>query len=295
MNIVDNDAKTMAARWVRVSVEMLNHPALDHGPFDRRSAWLWLITNAATRDKTVNHKGKPFPLKRGQVLAGRAYLASVWNWSEKQVRLFLELLASENMVEKGQSNGHFANVLTISNYGKYQDVVGKRDQKEGQSAASAGPEQGQTVTGNTYNTGSEVTPPTPPSGGKHDDMPAHVKPISNWNQAFRRPEEIHGIVVNGDRVELVNGTRAEWLERFKGDAQALDLALIQVSLQPNSRTPIRQQVDRQLARMAAERHDRDQRYQAAAARSSASPRGTTQQKTGKPSLRDFLQRAEASQ
>lgn len=125
-------------------------------------------------------------------------------------------------------------------------------------------------------------------------MPAHVKPVSNWNQAFRRPEETHGIVVNGDRVELVNGTRAEWLERFKGDAQALDLALIQVSLQPNSRTPIRQQVDRQLARIASEKHDRDQRYQAAA-RSNAGPRGATQQKTGKPSLRDFLQRAEVSQ
>jgi hypothetical protein len=294
MNIGD-DVGNSKARWVRVSVEMLSHPALDHGPFDRRSAWLWLITSAATRDKTVSHKGQPFPLKRGQVLAGRAYLAKVWDWSEKQVRVFLDLLTSENMVEKGQSNGHFANVLTISNYGKYQDVPLEKDQKKGQSTASAGPVQGQTVTGNTYNTGSEVTPPTPPSGGM-DDMPSHVRPITNWAQAFRRPEETHGIVVNGEKVELVNTTRVEWLERFKGDAQALDLALIQVSIQPNSRTPIRQQVDRQLARMAAERHDRDQRYQAAAARSNASPRGTAQHKTGKPSLRDFLnQPAEANQ
>jgi hypothetical protein len=162
MNISD-DAGNSKARWVRVSVEMLGHPALDHGPFDRRSAWLWLITSAATRDKTVSHKGQPFALKRGQVLAGRAYLASVWNWSEKQVRLFLELLASENMVEKGQSNGHFANVLTISNYSKYQDVTAEKNQRKGQSAASAGPEQGQTVTLDTLVTKKET--PLPPKGG----------------------------------------------------------------------------------------------------------------------------------
>lgn len=151
------------ARWVRVSVEMLEHPVLDNGAYDRRSAWLWLITNAAVRDKMVNHKGRPFALKRGQVLVGRAYLASVWNWSEKQVRLFLELLASENMVEKGQSNGHFANVLTISNYGKYQDVTKEKVQLQGQSAASAGPVQGQTTTRNTLVT--KIDTPLPPKGG----------------------------------------------------------------------------------------------------------------------------------
>jgi hypothetical protein len=161
MNIGD-DVGNSKARWVRVSVELLNHTALDHGPFDRRSAWLWLITNAAVRDKMVNHKGQPFALKRGQVLAGRAYLATAWNWSEKQVRVFLELLASENMVEKGQSNGHFANVLTISNYAKYQDVPQEKDQKKGQSGASAGPVQGQTSTLDTSYTNNT---PLPPKGG----------------------------------------------------------------------------------------------------------------------------------
>lgn len=162
MNI-DNDAGNSKAWWIAVCVNTFEHPVLDHGPYDRRSAWLWLIANAATRDKTVSHKGQPFALKRGQVLAGRAHLAKVWNWSEKQVRLFLELLASENMVEKGQSNGHFANVLTISNYGKYQNAAPEKVQKKGQSTASAGPEQGQTITLSTLDTIKET--PLPPKGG----------------------------------------------------------------------------------------------------------------------------------
>lgn len=144
------------ARWVRTSVEMLDHPILNVGPYSRRDAWLWLIAHAAWRDKRVNHKGRPLDLKRGQVLVGRAFLAETWGWGEKQVRIFLELLVADNMLEKGQSNGHFANVVTICNYDKYQSV--DHDEKpvqgpeQGQSAASAGPEQGQTLTKDTSNT-----------------------------------------------------------------------------------------------------------------------------------------------
>lgn len=143
-------------RWTRHAVGMLDHPILNVGPYDRRSAWQWLIDNAAWKDKRVNHKGRPLDLKRGQVLAGRAFLAERWGWGEKQVRIFLDLLASENMVEKGQSNGHFANVITICNYEKYQspDKAEQPDEgpEQGQSAASAGPVQGQTLTISTITT-----------------------------------------------------------------------------------------------------------------------------------------------
>ena len=38
------------SRWVRTTVEMLDHEILQ-GPYDRRSAWLWLIAHAAWKDK----------------------------------------------------------------------------------------------------------------------------------------------------------------------------------------------------------------------------------------------------
>lgn len=145
--------KNACSRWIATCVDVFEHPVLDKGPYDRRSAWLWMIANAAWKDKTVNHKGRPLELKRGQLIAGRAFLAETWGWSEKQVRIFIELLADENMIEKGQSNGHYANVVSICNYDAYQSPQEMDSQRKGQSAASAGPEQGQTLTNTTNITG----------------------------------------------------------------------------------------------------------------------------------------------
>jgi uncharacterized protein YdaU (DUF1376 family) len=81
----------------------------------------------------------------------------------------------------------------------------------------------------------------------------------------------YGVCYDGKaRVALVNGTHAEWLERF-GDADRLDVALIQagVCLQPKSGTPIASQVFRHLARQAADKLDRDKRYEEATKRNAA--------------------------
>lgn len=142
-------------RWVRTTVEMLDHEILQ-GPYDRRSAWLWLIAHAAWKDKRVSHKGRPLELKRGQVLAGRAFLAETWGWSEQNVRTFIHLLVADGMVILNQSGGHFANVLTICNYDKYQsanDDSQPVDQPEpNQSLTSVQPEPNQTLTIDTSST-----------------------------------------------------------------------------------------------------------------------------------------------
>lgn len=130
--------------WIRTCVDVFDHEILDVGPYDRRSAWLWMVAHANWKDKRVNHKGRPLEIKRGQLLAGRAFLAETWGWSEKQVRLFMDLLSADGMIKKGQSNGHFANVVTICNYDVYQTVPNAAEPVEGpeqgQSGASAGPD-----------------------------------------------------------------------------------------------------------------------------------------------------------
>jgi hypothetical protein len=181
MNIGD-DVGNSKARWVRVSVEMLSHPALDHGPFDRRSAWLWLITNAALKDHKANHKGAAVDIKRGQVFAGRDYLAKVWRWSPQNVRTFLRFLASENMVEVNQSNGHYANVLTICNYEKYQTPEKVRNQSTNQSLTRAQPEPNQTTTRDTKDTIREDTP-LPPKGASPGDA---LKAFHAYNETALR-------------------------------------------------------------------------------------------------------------
>lgn len=107
-----------------------------------------------------------------------------------------------------------------------------------------------------------------------DDLPSHVKPVANWSQAFAQPGDSHGVELANGRLTLVNGTRTEWLERFDGDAKALDLALIEAAgeIQPNSRShSLKAQVLRALARKVRDRLDRDRRY-AAAASAKAAPK-----------------------
>lgn len=174
------------SRWVRTTVDMLDHDVLNVGPYDRRSAWMWLITHAAWKDKRVNHKGRPLELKRGQVLVGRAFLANTWQWSEQNVRTFVHLLVAEGMAEINQSSGHFANVLTICNYDKYQSVNGDDtpvDQPEpNQSLTSVQPEPNQTLTSTTSyrNNYTELgrdafSKIDPSSVENHDDLQARLE------------------------------------------------------------------------------------------------------------------------
>jgi hypothetical protein len=149
MGNIDEQAVENKARWVRTSTEMYEHDFFGDEPYDQRSAWGWMIAAAAWKKRRVRHKGKMIDLERGQLLAGRDFLAKQFHWGEKKVRNFLDRLAAEKMIEKGQSNGHYANVITICNYDRYQSVDKSEGQSKGQSGASVGPERGQTLTKDT--------------------------------------------------------------------------------------------------------------------------------------------------
>lgn len=162
----DGEVKT---RWVRTSVEMLEHPILDKGPYCRRAAWLWLISSAAWKQRNVRHKGARITLERGQVLIGRSFLAETWGWSEQNVRTFLNQCIGEGMLEINQSSGHYANVATICNYDKYQSSQPVQHREDNQSLTSAPPISNQTLT-STNITISEDTP-LPPTGATHVEKP----------------------------------------------------------------------------------------------------------------------------
>jgi hypothetical protein len=80
----------------------------------------------------------------------------------------------------------------------------------------------------------------------------------------------------GERVALVSGKiricaelRSFWLDQFGGDAQRLDLALIQAAgyvQTSNHARPLEAQVGAQLARIAGDKREKDQRYRETAAR-----------------------------
>lgn len=145
MTIDSGKSKTEQRRWVRSYVDIFEHEMFAGEPYSPREAFLWLIANAAWKPRRVNHKGGMVDLGRGQLIGARSFLAETWGWGEQKVRTFLNRLQSEGMVIINQSNGHFANVITVCNYSKYQEASDRKNQSDNQSLTSAQPEPNQTL------------------------------------------------------------------------------------------------------------------------------------------------------
>jgi hypothetical protein len=81
------------------------------------------------------------------------------------------------------------------------------------------------------------------------------------------PLDTRKVEFENGKLTLFNGLRQFWVDEFGGDEKRLDLALTQAAgyVQPNSSRPLEAQVSSQLAKIAAEKRDRDARYLAAAA------------------------------
>ena len=113
---------------LRISRELVDHPALEDGPFDKRSAWLWLLSAAAWGDyrKTVN--GVALVLRRGDLAVSEQYLAQRWQWDRSRVRRFLDKLSAEQMIERrtvfGDSRNSAITVVRISNFDHWQGTDG---------------------------------------------------------------------------------------------------------------------------------------------------------------------------
>lgn len=238
-------------RWVRQSVEIFDHPCLQSKEFDRRSAWMWLVSNAAWKEHKTRTRGGILTLKRGQVIAGLGHLSKTWGWSIKRVRTFLGDLAEQDMISKGQAKGQYAHVITISNYDKFQSV------EENQASERANERQTRGKRGASE--GQHSTKYTNIQNKKEDTREAKV---IQFEDPHRRCELADGQIV------LFNGLREFWLGEFEGDGRALDLALIQAAgyVQSTGPRPLEAQVGAQLARIVADRRDKDRRYAAAASR-----------------------------
>lgn len=103
----------------------------------------------------------------------------------------------------------------------------------------------------------ESDPPNPPLRGS-----------AYWSSAIgSTDQDAHAIEVQQDgTVKLLNGEYAQWLERFANDRDRLDLAVMEIHVQPHSLTSPLVQARKQLARIAGSKRDSDRRYAAAAKR-----------------------------
>lgn len=106
----------------------------DCGPVSEREAWLWLIEKAAWKTcYRRNSKGERITVERGQFHTSLRNLSTAFGWGKNKVARYLEKLVDHGLI--GTVAGQSGCMITICNYGKYQD---KRDSKEGDGGTVAG-------------------------------------------------------------------------------------------------------------------------------------------------------------
>lgn len=142
--IGDNGGPT-PGNWVAIDRDLRFHEIVGflntdgtprNGPISETDAWFDLICEANYKDRKVNNKGKVMLIERGQLMAGRAWLAKRWGWTENKVRWFFKKLEDAEMIARvtpqsrhnasnqtnTQKRAHFANVITLCNYNIYQTL-----------------------------------------------------------------------------------------------------------------------------------------------------------------------------
>lgn len=104
--------------YYRLARGWLDHPVLRGEPFNRATAWVWMIERARWKDSEPEPDAGSIVLLRGQFMASENDLAAAWGWSKSRVHRFLAALKAEAMIDV-EIRDKVA-VITVKNYDRYQ-------------------------------------------------------------------------------------------------------------------------------------------------------------------------------
>jgi hypothetical protein len=121
--------------WFAIGRDVFEDLTFAKEPYTERLAWLWLISEAAWRDRVVDRKagrGTPvqIPLKRGQLAHALSFLADHWMWTASKARRFLARLVKTRKIIITQcdtQNATHWRVITICDYDRFSRVEGSSD------------------------------------------------------------------------------------------------------------------------------------------------------------------------
>ena len=125
--------------WFKVSRKVFSHPIADDKPWDRLSAWLFLISLAAHDDFTTTIRQHQYPLKRGRLAISLNDLAGKTGWTVKECRTFLAWLRKHEMIKR--FSDHASTFILIVNYDKWQGIAEGIDEGTEEGKAGDSPEQ----------------------------------------------------------------------------------------------------------------------------------------------------------
>lgn len=183
--------------WIAISRAIRTHWLVGFGqpvtPLDgtrgahsRSEAFIDLLMECRYEAGTVSNGGRKMMLQPGQLVGAISWLASRWNWTPKTVRLWLDKLQEDGMIERyvDPHQGKQAAIITVCNYSEYQLVQEQQGQSKDTQGASKGQTKGNSNKDKQGNKGTkeqEENTPLPPAGGSSSldlDLDEKPKPIS---------------------------------------------------------------------------------------------------------------------
>ena len=114
--------------WVKIHRGLLDNELWSDKPFAKGQAWVDLLLMANHKDKNVLIGNRTEMVERGSFITSELKLMERWGWGRKKVKLFLNFLENEKMIERNANNKRTA--ITIVNYGFYQDFDVKEEQQK---------------------------------------------------------------------------------------------------------------------------------------------------------------------
>lgn len=126
----------MTAGTFAVSRRIWSHPEFAPCEFSEREAFLWLVSEASWKSRTVRAGRVVVDLDRGQLCASIRFMADAWQWSKSRVDRFLKRLEKRDMLVSECGTGQL--IITICNYDEYQ---GERDTSGTVAGQKAGHER----------------------------------------------------------------------------------------------------------------------------------------------------------
>lgn len=153
-----------------VSRSIWTDPQFPAEPFTKREAWLWLISEAAWKARTVRVGSSVVELERGQLAVAVRGLASIWGWKKTKVERFLEALTQDKNI--GTDSGTGVTRITICNYERFQNKPRSEKTPNGTAAG-----QQRDSSGTILNKGEipEEIPENPPKSPKGKYTPEFEK------------------------------------------------------------------------------------------------------------------------
>lgn len=208
-------------------------------PFTEREAFVWLVGEAAWRDRKARGARGPVCLKRGEVVHSIRFCAEAWRWSKSRVARFFETLKKRDIIRDTSRDSE--KIYSIKNYNRFQ-VVGlpkrdaERDAERDEVGTEAGHERDRLETGKQGNRKEDSeakasAAQAPRSDGEYPDPRAEVfglalpiltaqgnseatarSAVGAWRKAYGN----HDAALHADMVEVAARKPADFRKAMFG-------------------------------------------------------------------------------